>query len=281
MINFYNTRLAPQMLCKLLYDVVPYKFHRPVVFSYGMRHMPREHKRATGCVCYGIVYLNLRSMAFYGRYQYASRSAGIWRELLRIGFHEFGHVATEHQWKGVTQKEYENCHDTHRLIEQDANKKAKEWILKTLSCNGRLYQPNFLGVVDIVRQRHEQPLREIPRGSYFVERLQSYRCHITGGQLSVGDVVIKLGVHGHEHRGRVIRLIHELADDIARKHVDSAGRSHHFWVWGDLPVIAKRLKSSSKFERLRKEEEEYVENLKQQQVLLDMYNQRSERQKRR
>ena len=266
------------MLCKLLYDVVPEKFHRPVIFSYGGRHMPREHKRSTGCVCNGIIYLNLRSMAFYGRHQYASQIAGIWREMLRVGFHEFGHVATERKWKGVTQKEYENCHNTHRRIERDAEKEAEAWILKILSCNGRLYQPDFLGVVDIIRRRHEQPLREVPRGSYFADRLQSYRCQITGGQLSLSDVAVNLHIKSYEKKLQIYGFIHKIADDLARVHVDSAGRSHHFWVWGDLPIIAQRLESSSKFERLRKEEEEYRENLKQQHVLLDMYDQRSGRQ---
>jgi hypothetical protein len=35
-------------------------------------------------------------------------------------------------------------------------------------------------------------------------------------------------------------VIHNLADDLARVHVDQAGRKHHFWVWGDIPVIARR-----------------------------------------
>jgi len=52
MINFYNDKLAPMMLCKLLYDVVPDKFHRPVIFSYGKRHIPRGKERCLGVAGY-------------------------------------------------------------------------------------------------------------------------------------------------------------------------------------------------------------------------------------
>ncbi|GAJ07525.1 unnamed protein product [marine sediment metagenome] len=40
-----------------------------------------------------------------------------------------------------------------------------------------------------------------------------------------------------------IRLVHKHGDDLARVHIDSAGRQHCFWVWGDVPIIARRLAS--------------------------------------
>jgi hypothetical protein len=240
MINFYNEKLAPQMLCKLIHNVVPYRYHHPVIFSYGKQHMPNKHERSSGVLCRHGIYLNLEAIAFYGGKGSCSISAGVWREMLRVGFHEFGHLALKHMC--LSQCRYDYDWEFRSYIEKQANDKAEEWLKKVLAYDDRLYQPDFLGIVDIIRRRHRRPLKEIPRGSYFCERLKSLRCHRTGGQLSVTDVVANLNIYYHEHKRWAINLIHKLGDDIARKYKDSAGRLHHFWVWGDLSIIANRLK---------------------------------------
>jgi len=201
--------------------------------------MPREHERSAGVAGSGEIWLNLKAIAFYARHEYASLNASIWRQMLLISLHEFGHIALGHC--RILGKRYENDRQFKIHIENQADAKAKEWMGKVLSCDSRLYQPNFLGVVDIIRRRHEQPLRKIPRGLYFIERLQSYRCHITGGQLNLSDVAVNLHIKNHEKKPQVYKLIHKHGDDLARVHIDSAGRHHHFWVWGDLPIIAQRL----------------------------------------
>jgi len=304
--NFYNERLAPRMLCQLLYDVVPYEFHRPVIFSYGHKHMLKEHERNQGVTNHRCVWLNLEAIAFDGGNGYrCSVQAGVWRRMLFVGFHEFAHITSptgngyryEHDWK------------YHRHIEDQANAKAEDWIAKVLANDGRLYQPDFLGIVDIVRCRNQKSLKKLPsHGSYYCNRLKDLRCYRCGGQLSISDVAHRLlrhasfdpppqelekirkkinairkkyqeekvrylkfsdyekmnqedkeklkelenkeselGIQSYrkEHRKK-FRLIHKYGDDLARIYIDHAGRQHHFWVWGDLPIIAQRLKKGEK-----------------------------------
>lgn len=232
MINFYNAKLAPWMLCKLLYDVVPEKLHRPVVFSYGRRHMPEDHKGGRGVTNYQCVWLNLEAIAFDGVGNGGSRRAGIWKQMLKTSFHEFAHIALEH-WRSP----YEEYWRPHEI---EACKKAEEWIERILSRDDRLYQPDFLGLVDIIHSKFRKSRRvKNPKEINWWE-LKDYRCYVTGGQLSIGDVAYRLQRNfGAFAKKR--RLIHKHGDDLARIHIDSAGRRHHFWVWGDLPIIAQRL----------------------------------------
>ena len=124
--------------------------------------------------------------------------------------------------------------------------------------DSRLYQPDFLGLVDIIRLKHDNSFKAKEPNYVNWVSIKSARCYVTGGQLSVSDVASSLGIHKYEyrHKHRSLRLIHELADDLARVHVDSAGRRHHFWVWGDLPIISGRLASSQKYIELQKKEKE-------------------------
>ena len=153
MINFYNEKLAPEMLCKLLHDVVPYRFHRPVIFSYGHKHMPESANNCKGITDFRYVWMNLQATASDARV-YASISVNTWHEMLRVGFHEFGHIALPHRNLG----RYKHDWEYHSHIEEQADTKAKKWIAKILATDGRLYQPDFLGVVDIVRWQKEKPL---------------------------------------------------------------------------------------------------------------------------
>ena len=239
MMNFYNDRLAPAKLCRLLYEVVPEKFHRSVIFSYGRGHMPKEHKSSTGCANDRYVWLNLESIAFYAR-GCAARRARVWREMLRVGFHEFGHIASGHCAAGFPVEErYKHDGRFHQHIEDQANVKADEWMKTVLANDSRLCQPDFLGVVDIIASRNRARFRSEPINW---RELKDYRCHLTGGQLSIGDVVNSLFRESYRlRRNRVYRLIRQVGDDLARVHVDSAGRHHHFWVFGDLQIIAERL----------------------------------------
>ena len=225
------------MLCKLLYDVVPEKLHRPVIFSYGRRHMPKGHKGGRGVTDYYHIWLNLEAIAFDGVGNGGSRRAGIWRQMLETSFHEFGHIACEH-WK--------SSHNGYWLPHEiEAREKADEWIRKILACDDRLYQPSFLGLVDVIHGKFRKEMhRKYPKEISWRE-LKDYRCHVTGGQLSVGDVASRL-YRNFGTFDKKKRLIHKHGDDLARVHVDTAGRHHHFWVWGDVPIIAQRLASHPK-----------------------------------
>ena len=113
--------------------------------------------------CWLLCSANLEAIAFHGRTNGCVRSAGIWHEMLMVGFHEFAHIALGHC--KLPGKRYEHDWLYHQHIEGQADAKAQEWTEKVLACNGRLYQPDFLGVVDIIRRKRQKPITEIPNGS--------------------------------------------------------------------------------------------------------------------
>ena len=216
-------------------DVVPYRFHRPVIFSYAHKHMLKDHGRCLG-VAGRYVWLNLEGIAF-DRESCCSRQAGIWRKMLFVGFHEFGHIVLGHL-KISCSGRYGLRHSIY--LEDQTTAKAEEWIAKILANNSRLYQPDFIGIVDIIRRKEQKQFRAKYPNAISWRNIKDARCQATGGQLSVMDVAHKLTKYDKTFRQR-IRLIHKFGNNLARIHVDSAGRRHHFWVWGDLSVIAQRL----------------------------------------
>jgi hypothetical protein len=246
MIVFNNERMVPGIFCKLLYDAVPEGLHVPVVFSYGKRHMPKG-RGVMGCTNGGRVWLNLESVAFHGAHDLASVSAGTWRSMLTTAFHEFGHIALYEQGEDPMPKEKlttEREWWKHYAAERRADAWAEERIEALLQWDDRLYQPAFLGVIDIVRNRHRKRFRT-KDGPPNWRELKDYRCHVTGGQLSVSDVAHAVLGAAWCDKGqfrRAIRFVHRIGDDLARVYVDSAGRKHRFWVWGDLPTLRARAK---------------------------------------
>jgi len=268
MINFYNDKFAPWMLCKLLYDVVPWKFHQRVIFSWGNRYMPKGHKISLGVAGIDRIWLNLKAIAIVAQQTIsASRNAGIWRQMLKLGFHEFSHIALGH-CKRDARKRYSNDRQFRQNAEDQAYAKAEEWMGKILACNGRLYQPDFLGMTDIVWREHQNRLKTKTPWEINWLRIKDTRCHITGGQLSAGDVVQNLFKVRMEELDLIspeewqawlrpkIRLVHKHGDDLARVHIDSAERQHRFWVWGDVPIISRRLVSYPEaIEKLKKGKE--------------------------
>jgi hypothetical protein len=243
MINFYNDRLAPRKLCELLSEVVPVKYHQPVVFSYGKRHMPEGYEKNLGVASDNRITLNLEAIAFWARCgsEHASSSAMVWRAMLHTGFHEFGHIALGHCRSDVLAHDrYADDWDFRRYCEDQADLNADTWIKAVLKNDSRLYQPNHLGVIDIIARRRRSRFRVEPMPC---SARKDYRCHVTGGQLSIGDVFQSVFEGKHPlKQGRIYTLIHRCADDLARVYIDSRGWKHRFWVWGDVSIIAARLR---------------------------------------
>ena len=243
MINFYNERLVPRKLCELLSEVVPAKYHRPVVFSYGKRHMPERSERYAGVASDCRVSLNLEQIRFnaviYGNI--GSLSARTWHSMLAVGFHEFGHIASGHfRGDALAANRYGYDWQFYRYCEDQADRKADSWMQAILANDSRLYQPNHLGVIDIIARRRRSRSRVEPM--HWSAR-KDYRCSVTGGQLSIGDVFQSVFERWYSlKQGRIYTLIHRCADDLARVYIDSLGRPHRFWVWGDLSIIAARLR---------------------------------------
>lgn len=264
MINFYNERLVPRKLCELLSEVVPAKYHRPVVFSYGKRHMPERSERYAGVASDCRVSLNLEQIRFNAVIyeNIGSRSARTWRKMLNVGFHEFGHIASGHcRADALVDQRYKHDWDFYRYCEDQADRKADSWMQAILANDSRLYQPNHLGVIDIIARRLRTRFRVEPMSC---SDRKDYRCFVTGGQLSIGDVFKSLfDLSCSLKQGRIYLLIHRCGDDLARVYNDSLGRPHRFWTWGDLPIIAARLRkvfdglTDADVERFYREEEEH------------------------
>ena len=247
MISFHNEKMAPPILCKLLHDAVPEECHVPVVFSYGKHTLPKRFLRDgffMGITDYSLVCLDLRRIHSHARRDCAL-DAGIWYGMLKTGFHEFGHIAGRHDeipWWEKTD-----------ALELEADAWAYERMDAVLRWDKRLFQPFYLGVVSVVKNRRKwAPFRPGSADSARSPHLRvpwvyihDYRCKITAGQLSVGHVaqkVFDLPPDGDHYTRRAIRLVHKYGDDLARVHVDSAGRRHCLWTWGDVPVILGRVK---------------------------------------
>ena len=108
MIAFHNHRLVPPELCKLLYQVVPKEHHVPVRFfnrhdAYGEptgRKAPRGYSTPSGVFMFQgrpWIGINLNAVYYTGtpkRHPGLAVSTALWRTLLDVCLHEFGHAAT-------------------------------------------------------------------------------------------------------------------------------------------------------------------------------------------
>jgi hypothetical protein len=261
-INFYNERLAPSRLLELLTQVVPEKYHHPLVFTYGRRHMPEGYKYYSAVATDSHIFMNLEAISFWILLEpeCGSRSARIWRKMLYAGFHEFAHVALGHcKASELHYQRYMHDREYKAYIEGQAERKANSWIQAVLMNNSRLYQPNYLGVVDLIERRLRSRFRVEPMDPW---HRKEYRCRVTGGQLSIGDVFCSVFRQPCKlKRNRIYGLIHRYADDLARVYKDSVGRLYRFWVWGDLPIIADRLRQF--YDGLADAEVEWINQLKE------------------
>src|SRR5687767_292781 len=118
MIEFHNDRLVPPELCRILHQAVPNACHVPVRFHnrrrkdlYGERGtypLGSMHVKHNGKPAYIDINLNPLYEASWSRHsRYASApSSFVWRTLLDVCLHEFGHVATSDLALKMNQHEY-------------------------------------------------------------------------------------------------------------------------------------------------------------------------------
>src|ERR687898_185376 len=106
MIEFHDDHLVPSQLCRLLYQAVPKEYHVPVRFHNRRR---RELYGEPGYYPLGALHLKRRKIPTYininlnpiykhswgrSRFYVSEPSTAVWRRLLEVCLHEFGHVAT-------------------------------------------------------------------------------------------------------------------------------------------------------------------------------------------
>jgi hypothetical protein len=257
MIEFHNDRLVPPELCRILYQAVPKAWHVPVRFHnrrrkdlYGERgRYPLGSMYAKHNVESAYIDINLnplyeaslwRSSSYTSAYTSAP-SSFVWRKLLEVCLHEFGHVATHDLALKMNQHEYEAEYGLGKVY-LATERLANEWrdlrVAKILKNNSRLGQPGHMtGYLGARLIRWKEGAKDIPGCfEYIAER----RCSWTGAQLTAGDLLRQLGIEPRRYTN-VYRILRRVSEGVGVDYVDRAGRHHKLYTWGDVPVLAQRL----------------------------------------
>ena len=248
MITFHGDSLVPAELCRLLYLTVPEQLHVPVAFHNRPTPLVSRGALAT---CHGDqIHVNLNKV-----YNSASRrrtpgalTVRVWRTLLDICYHEFGHVATWHVLEDVG---YDYMSYRERMCVEGL---ADDWrdrrIAMLLEHDARLAQPRALtGYLGLRVARlmsdwhrdltgHRRGLQVA--GTVKANFVREVRCRRTGGQLSAGDVLVSLGISPRDHVN-AYEVLRRASADIGIDYLDAAGRNHKLYTWGDLPLLRHRL----------------------------------------
>ncbi len=247
MIEFYKDNLVPFELCRLLYEAVPKEYHVPVRFHNQRRkHLYREsgiypagsvriprHKKPSP------IDINLNPIYEFKEktehsFSALAPSAALWRLLVEVCLHEFGHVATKEKMFRMNQHEY---HAGDGRVYDATERLADQWrdhrIARVLKVDPRLGQPTYMsGYLGARLSKWGKLVKDIPGYSPFiVER----RCQMTGGQLTAGDVLRKLNIQHHSYTN-AYALLREASKGIGVDYVDRAGRRHKLYTWGDVPL---------------------------------------------
>ncbi len=254
MIKFHKDNLVPSELCRMLYEVVPKEYHVPVCFHNRRRkHLYGEsglypagsvsvprHKNPSP------IHINLNPLYEASHNFWQSResfsatapSSTLWRLLVEVCLHEFGHVATKEQMFRMNQHEYYYGDGrVYEVTEHLADQWRDHRIARVLKLDPRLGQPRYMsGYLGARLSKWGKLVKDIPGYSPFiVER----RCQMTGGQLTAGDVLRKLNIQHHSYTN-AYALLREASKGIGVDYVDRAGRRHKLYTWGDVPLIAER-----------------------------------------
>jgi hypothetical protein len=254
MIEFHNDRLVPPELCRILYQAVPKVCHVPVRFhnwrrkdlygergSYPLGSMrARKHNVESAYIDINLNPLYEASWWRHSRYTSAP-SSFVWRTLLEVCLHEFGHVATRDLALKMNRHEYKAEYGLGKVY-LATERLADEWrdlrVAKILKNNSRLGQPRHMtGYLGARLIRWRKQVKDIPGcRTYIAER----RCSWTGAQLTVGDVLRQLGIEPRRYTN-VYRILRRVSEGVGVDYVDRAGRHHKLYTWGDVPVLAQRL----------------------------------------
>jgi hypothetical protein len=168
-------------------------------------------------------------------------SSFVWRTLLEVCLHEFGHVATSDLAHKMNQHEYKAEYGLGKVY-LATERLANEWrdlrLANILKNNSRLGQPRHMtGYLGARLIRWKEWAKDVP--GYF-EYIAERRCSWTGAQLTAGDLLRQLGVEPRRYTN-VYRILRQVSEGVGVDYVDRAGRHHKLYTWGDVPVLAQRL----------------------------------------
>ena len=268
MIEFHKDNLVPPELCRSLYQVVPKEYHVPVRFHnrrkkdiYGDRgHVPRgsletKHRKEP-------LHIDINLNPIYGSVSWRrvnspqpiAPSSALWRLLLEVCLHEFGHVATWRVALKMNQHEYHAKYGhgrVYKLTEQLADDWRDRQIERILRIDPRLGQPLYItGYFGARLMQWREWAKDAPGYyPYVMER----RCQRTGGQLTAGDILRRLNINPRSYTN-AYTLLRRASEGLGIDYVDRVGRRHKLYRWGDVPLLAQRLDRSE----LCKRDEERV-----------------------
>jgi hypothetical protein len=263
LIEFHGDKLVPPELCTLLYHAVPKSAHVPVRFfnwhdAYGERRQEKSRGYSTpfGTFMPGKrpwIGINLNAIYFKAADYHHPRlapSTAVWRTLLEVCLHEFGHSATREIIERMNRHEYETGWGrVYRRTEQLAEDWKDLHLGRILTYDPRLGQPRCItGYLSALLARRRVELRkqisqsdganERPsvRASYFKEQ----RCWKAGAQLTSGDVLRELGLDPRLYPNSY-GVLRRASGDVGVDYLDGAGRRHKLYAWGDVPLLRERM----------------------------------------
>lgn len=234
MIEFRNEASVGPEICRLLYLIVPEWCHAPIHFHNHRKSWPRHNMNGQGMLdlATGIVHINLHDVWWDGR----GRSTQVWRKLLSTSLHEYGHVATDTYTDQVTEARYWDDWQAHEYVESYADRWANDRLRLLLKDDPRLGQPLRLsGHLGARAARLMQRCKGSKGGVCLAHYLQEQRLRKTGAQLTAREAALYAGI------SLSAASLRRLCPDVGQEYVDTFGRRHRFYVWGDIPILRKWL----------------------------------------
>jgi hypothetical protein len=250
----------------LLHQAVPKKHHVPVRFfnrhdAYGEPARGGHRRRYLSPVGTFVhagrpwigIDLNLLYTCSLRRHRGLASSTAVWRTLVDVCLHEFGHKATRELTDRPNRHEYyaKPLGHVHRYVEQLADDWKDHRVAHILKRDPRLGQPRRItGYLSArlaerrtrLRQSIIEPGDVHITGSVRAAYVKEQRCWRTGAQLTCGDVLRELGLEPRLYTN-AYRILHTVSDGVGVDYIDGGGRRHKLYTWGDVPILSERLAS--------------------------------------
>ena len=256
MITFHNESLVQPELCRLLSQSVPEELHVPLIFH--ARRIAEAERGVMGQTRWPDPRIHI-SLGMVWASPWSS-SAGLWRELLALCYHEFGHVATHWAHDFVSWREYAKHRDSYRWVERQADEWAERRLAIVCDRDSRLGQPTRIrGYLGARLTQYMNRVAQCEVGSGKAAFVREWRFLKTGGQLTAGDMLRRLNCDPSMY-SNAYRLLREASEGIGIDYTDGAMRHHKLYNWGDGASLAARfdlgrLRVSRQFQ----EEQNYYE----------------------
>ena len=248
MITFTRDTLVPPELCRLLYQTVPTEYHVPVIFNNHSAQIGyRSELGGSYFPIQEVISINLHMIYSHAVRSWANDSLAsiLWRELVRICYHEFGHAASREQALQVAFAEYRAKGRGYKWVEKLADDWMNERLQVLLHHDTRLTQPAKIGGYFGARlSRRYRALKHASNksdGSAKAQLVAECRYMKTGGQYTSGGMVRELRWDGELPYRKRYAVLRQISAGMGIDYVDGAGRKHKLYTHGDALVLQRRL----------------------------------------